>query len=71
LTCVNDKDNNSDEEEVYAQHGEVSGDEFPPDDKLFENYFNFDDEDYLVRNLKIYPLVSYEKKVTKVTGGQL
>jgi hypothetical protein len=52
LACVNDQDKSSDEEEVYAQHGEVSGeDEVPQDEKLFENYLNFDDEDYLVREL--------------------
>ena len=47
LACVND-----DEEETYAQHGDVGGEqEIPQDDQLFENYFNFDDDNYLVREL--------------------
>ena len=50
MTCVNDQDESSDEE-VYAQHGEVSGEDEVPQDKLFENYLNFDDEDYSVREL--------------------
>ena len=38
------------DEEVFAQHGEVSGnDEHPEDEKLLENYLSFDDEDFLVR----------------------
>ena len=48
LACVNDPDASSDEEEVYVEHGDVSGqDEIPQHDKLLDNYLNFDDEDYL------------------------
>ena len=49
MACVNDPDGSSDEE-VYAEHGDVSGqDETPQHDKLLDNYLNFDDEDYVVR----------------------
>ena len=51
LTCVNDLDESSDEE-VYAEHGVVSGqDETAQHKELLENYLNFDDEDCLVSKL--------------------
>ena len=54
---MNEQDESSGEEvtDVYAQHGDVHGEEeVPQDDKLFENYFNFDDENYLVSERSIY-----------------
>ena len=60
---MNEQDESPDEEvtDVYAQHGEAHGEEeIPQDDKLFENYFNFDDEDYMVSERKAgFPLADF------------
>ena len=65
---MNEQDDSSDEEvtDVYARHGEAidseahGEEEIPQDDKLFENYFNFDDEDYMVSERKAgFPLADF------------
>lgn len=46
---MNDQDESGDDEEVFAQHDDGVG-EAQKDENLVENYFNFDDENYLVSN---------------------